>query len=112
MQNPYGIECPYFYGDYYRGREQETCRLLGDDWEPELCQGCPAPGIRQANACEHLALLPHLKRDWRRRLRRTVTVRAYCRKSARDVPHPEIGCGECHTLPEIFVLPDDDHPAA
>ncbi len=113
MRNPAGVECPYFYGDYYRGRERESCRLLNADWKPALCFSCPVPGIRQANACQHMRLLPHLVRDWRRGgLRKRVQVQAYCQKTRRDVPQPEVGCGHCHALPEIFIAPDDDHTAA
>jgi hypothetical protein len=32
-----------------------------------------------------------------------VRVKAYCRKTNRDVPEPHIGCGECHPLPPIFT---------
>ena len=28
MQTPAGQECRYFYGDYYRGRNHEECRLI------------------------------------------------------------------------------------
>ena len=32
MKTPAGTECKYFYGDYYRGRNHEECRLLGAAW--------------------------------------------------------------------------------
>ena len=34
MRTPAGKECQYFYGDYYRGRNQEECRLLSDATPP------------------------------------------------------------------------------
>ncbi len=109
MRNPAGVECPYFYGDYYRGRHQESCRLLGDDWQPALCQGCPVPGIRQANACEHMRLQPRLTPSWRWLGRRkNVQVHAYCLKSQREVKQPEIGCGQCHDVAQFLVFPGDE----
>ena len=38
MKTPAGKECKFFYGDYYRGRQHEECRLLKDhglSWTPE-----------------------------------------------------------------------------
>ncbi len=105
MQTPAGKECPHFYGNYYRGREQEECRLLmehGLPWTPSLCETCPVPAIRQANACPHMRLRPVLRRDllppWRQRLH----IEAYCTKTTRPVPEPKVGCGQCHELPEAF----------
>ncbi len=105
MQTPAGKECPHFYGNYYRGREQEECRLLmehGLPWTPSLCETCPVPAIRQANACPHMRLRPALRRDllppWRQRLH----IEAYCTKTTRPVSEPKVGCGQCHELPEAF----------
>jgi len=59
MKTPAGSECPHFYGDYFRGRNVEECRLLkaaGQRWSPDLCRTCPVPGIARANACEFLKL--------------------------------------------------------
>jgi len=106
MRTPAGKECRYFYGDYYRGRQHEECRLLDEEaaspiWSPSLCRDCPVPGIHMANACENMVLkatvvrsLPFLKRQ--------VRVRPYCNKTYRDGFDPHVGCGECHPLPEIF----------
>ncbi len=56
MKTPAGSECKYFYGDYYRGRDHEECRLLGAQWKPALCRTCPVPAIEMANACEFMRL--------------------------------------------------------
>jgi len=107
MRTPAGRECRYFYGDYFRGRSREECRLLAAQqpplpWEPKLCVTCPLPAILMANACEHLDFHARLVRPFLS-LRKHVVVDAYCRKTRRDVPEPHIGCGECHLLPPIFA---------
>ncbi len=61
MRTPAGTECKFFFGDYYRGRNREECRLIGNaptprHWTPDLCKTCPVPGIQRANACEHMEL--------------------------------------------------------
>ena len=56
MKTPAGTECKYFYGDYYRGRDLEECRLLGAVWTRDLCRTCPVPSIGMANACEFMQL--------------------------------------------------------
>jgi hypothetical protein len=107
MKTPAGIECRYFFGDYHRGKNREECRLLISTspplpWHPKLCFNCPVPGILRANSCEHMQLKPALKRPFPF-LSQQVQVQAYCRKTHQDVKEPQIGCGECHQLPEIFL---------
>ncbi len=117
MRTPAGRECRYFYGNYFRGRQQEECRLLADSrppqpWTPDLCATCPVPDILQANACEHLVLHARVARGFLG-LRRRVEVTAYCLKSRQAVAEPRVGCGQCH--PPLAFLegdPRDDHPAA
>lgn len=117
METPAGKECRYFYGDYYRGRNNEECRLLSSasppqNWTPELCFTCPVPEIQMANACPNMILEGKVERTFPL-LKRKVKVGAFCSKTLRDVPEPKIGCGECHPLPAIFsgVLDDPDSPA-
>ncbi len=114
METPAGKECRYFYGDYYRGREHEECRLLSSAspaqaWKPELCFTCPVPDIQMANACPNLILEGRVERTFPL-FKRKVKVNAYCSKTLRDVAEPKIGCGECHPLPPIFsgVIDDPD----
>ncbi|OQY29187.1 MAG: hypothetical protein B6I38_08480 [Anaerolineaceae bacterium 4572_5.1] len=109
MRTPAGIECPHFYGDYYRGRAREECRLLQSsdppqDWKAELCKTCPVPSILRANSCENMRLNARVTRSFFDVFQRRVQVSAYCEKTSRVVEKPEIGCGECHPLPPIFEV--------
>lgn len=107
MHTPAGKECRYFYGDYYRGRKHEECRLLGDanpplPWRPALCFTCPVPEILLANACEYMVLEPRLSRPFPF-LKQQVEIHTYCQKTQRAGFDPHVGCGECHPLPSIFT---------
>jgi hypothetical protein len=109
MRTPAGRECKYFYGDYYRGRSVEECRLLEAHnlrWSPDLCRTCPVPGILLANACEFLKLRPAITRPLTSGFQRRVQVSAYCEKTHRSVAEPHIGCGECHGLPLNLEIPE------
>jgi hypothetical protein len=107
MRTPFGKECPFFYGDYYRGKNFEECRLIGsqpapNNWKPQLCKDCPVPAIKRANACPTLTLSGSVKRGFLG-LKSQVKVTAFCTRSQSVVEKPEIGCGICHPLPEIFT---------
>ncbi|HLA98621.1 MAG TPA: hypothetical protein VJL34_09205 [Anaerolineales bacterium] len=107
MRTPAGKECRFFYGDYYRGRQKEECRLLKDaipplPWNPALCFSCPVPAILQANNCAHLQLKPGLRRPFPF-LKQEVKVSAHCQKTGRSDFDAHIGCGECHPLPDVYV---------
>ncbi len=107
MKTPAGRECPYFYGDYYRGRNVEECRLLklhNQRWSPGLCRACPVPDIALANSCPHMKLNAVVERPALALFQRRVRVNAYCEKSSRSVPEPQVGCGECHALPFPFAV--------
>jgi hypothetical protein len=107
MRTPAGKECKYFYGNYFRGRNTEECRVLresGQSWEAALCTTCPVPDVLLANACEFLRLRADVKRPLSAGLQRRVQIRAFCEKTNRNVTEPEIGCGECHPLPPEFVV--------
>jgi hypothetical protein len=108
MRTPTGQECQYFFGDYYRGRNVEVCRLLkasGQDWSPDLCKSCPVPGIQRANSCQNLQLRATVGRPLDAMFMRRVQISAFCTKTARTVKEPQVGCGECHPLPPIFSVP-------
>jgi hypothetical protein len=65
MRTPFGSECPFFYGNYFRGKSDEECRLIGnrpppDNWTPDLCKSCPVPAILRANACKNMSYLQKL----------------------------------------------------
>ena len=106
MRTPAGKECSYFYGNYFRGRNQEECRLLESAsppvaWKRELCFSCPVPNIQLANTCTYMVLIPKLVRKIPFG-KQEVRVRTYCRKTERSGFDPHIGCGECHKLPIEF----------
>jgi hypothetical protein len=106
MRTPAGTECKFFFGDYYRGRNRESCQLIGDalpprHWTRELCKNCPVPGILRANACEYMRLTAKVSPGILR-LNRHVKIQAYCRQSDRNVDEPHVGCGICHPLPIDF----------
>jgi hypothetical protein len=107
MKTPAGKECKFFYGDYYRGRNREECRLLIDSgdpgsWKPGLCFNCPVPDILLANACTFMTLKAKTYRPFPF-LRQQVQATAFCIKCNCPVTEPRIGCGQCHPLPSIFA---------
>src|SRR5258708_7256833 len=105
MRTPAGKECKYFYGNYFRGRKDEECRLLRSaesKWSADFCQTCPVPAILQANACEFLLLHATVVRPLSSLLQRRVQVSAFCEKTIRAVPEPQVGCVERHPLPPVF----------
>jgi|SRR3990172_4057362 len=109
MKTPAGQECPWFYGDYFRGRNVEECRLLlasGETWTRDLCKTCPVPSIARANSCEFMKLRATIKRPFEALFQRRVHVTAHCEKSHKNVAEPHVGCGECHTLPFKFEVKD------
>lgn len=110
MKTPAGFECRYFFGDYYRGRKREECRLIGNvppphHWTADLCKTCPVPGIQRANACPHMVLDARVSRGFLG-LNRKVQISAYCNKSFQIVSEPHVGCGQCHPLPTSFTEPE------
>jgi hypothetical protein len=107
MRTPAGKDCSYFYGNYFRGRNEEHCRLLqasSERWSRDLCATCPVPAIQQANACEFMKLHGTVRRPILALLQRRVQVSTFCEKVRSPVAEPQIGCGECHPLPSGFVV--------
>jgi len=107
MRTPAGFECSYFFGDYYRGKNHEECRLIGNaappnQWIPDLCKTCPVPGIQRANSCSNMVLTGQVERKFLG-FQKRVNVKAYCTKSKGNVTDPYVGCGLCHDLPEVFL---------
>jgi len=99
-----GKECPYFYGDYYRGRQHEECRLIENSkipWEIKYCKTCPIPEITRANACPTMILSGEIKSEFLGIIKK-VKVSAYCTKTHQDVKNPYVGCSECHPILENF----------
>jgi hypothetical protein len=107
MRTPAGVECKYFYGDYYRGRNHEECRLLLENaqkWEPKLCRNCPVPSITRANACDSMKLKATVKRTAMTKFKPRVQVTAFCERTERNVSEPHIGCGDCHSISPTFEV--------
>lgn len=99
-----GKECPYFYGDYYRGRTFEECRLVGKSkipWESKLCKACPVPGIVLANSCHHMILSGEIL-SILFGLKKKIKIEAYCTKTHQEVKNPYTGCNKCHPISDLF----------
>ncbi len=105
MKTPYGRECKFFYGDYFRGHETQACRLLernpnSDPWFVALCQTCPVPDILADNQNPNLRLRGWVDKGFLG-LTKKVKVEAMCAKHGIEVPDPRLGCVQCRaeTLP-------------
>lgn len=114
MITPAGVECRYYYADYYRGRERQECRLIdqnpsSEPWRPELCKTCPVPGILRANACSHLVMEGRVEKGFLG-LTRRVKVSAVCAKHVLEGFDPHVGCGHCHEeRPGAVLFQSDEH---
>ncbi|MBK8420148.1 hypothetical protein [Candidatus Villigracilis saccharophilus] len=107
MKTPSGRECPHFFGDYYRGRNIEECRLLklhGQAWSSDLCKTCPVPDIARANSCQYMQLRLTVVRPITAMFQRRVQVTAFCEKSNSSVAEPQIGCKDCHSMLSTFEV--------
>ena len=109
MRTPAGSECPHYYEDFHRGRDQQECRLIGANpesgrWAPDLCGRCPAPRIVLANACPHMLLKAHV-RPGILGIGRGVDISAHCERAAAPVEAPQIGCGRCHEPLDFPLAP-------
>jgi len=89
-------DCPYYYEDYFRGRETQACRLIERNpssrpWKPSLCATCPVPDILRETRVSSLALEASVtKRFFRER----VSVFAVCTKHLRKLDDPRV-CPDC-----------------
>ncbi len=112
MRTPAGVECRFYYADYYRSRSHQECRLLARshalaDWTPGLCQNCPVPAILRANACPNMILEARVRRRFG--LFRRVVVEAFCTLTKDKVAEPMVGCGHCHEhRPGANILSSED----
>ncbi len=99
MKTPFGQECRFFYGDYYRGRNFEECRGLINpndkaEWTSLLCETCPVPNIQRNNNCPNLVLTTFISKSW---FKKRIKIKASCSKTLESVKDPNVGCGLCHT---------------
>jgi hypothetical protein len=92
------VNCLYFYGDYFRGKEKEECRLLAASpnneraWKRGHCNSCPVPGILIASNSRELALEAKVERKF---LREQVEVTfAVCTKHMLELTDP-LFCPQC-----------------
>ncbi len=89
-------DCPYYYEDYYRGREVQACRLIERNprsrpWKPGLCATCPVPRIIRETRVPYLALEATVTRKF---FRDRIEVFAVCTKHLRKLENPLV-CPEC-----------------
>lgn len=96
MEKP--VNCRYFYGDYFRGKNKEECRLLAANpqntrrWKRALCDTCPVPELLIASDCRELALEATVMRRF---LRDQVEVTfAVCTKHMLELEDP-LHCPKC-----------------
>ena len=92
------VNCRYFYGDYYRGKEKEECRLLAASpdnqrpWKRGHCNSCPVPGVLIASNCRDLALEAKIERKF---LREQVEITfAVCTRHMLELTDP-LHCPQC-----------------
>ena len=95
-QNP--VNCRYFYGDYFRGKNEEACRLIEANpnntrqWQRSLCDSCPVPAILITSNSHDLLLEAEVKRKF---LRSYVEVTfAVCSKHMLELSDPHY-CPQC-----------------
>ena len=99
MINPAGVECQFYYEDFFRGQSEQDCRLIrrspnSESWTPKDCSNCPVPDILLANSSPDLVLEATIKKGFLG-LNRKVEVKAFCSKHLIDVPSPHVGCPKC-----------------
>ena len=112
MRTPAGTECPFYFEDYFRGREKQACRLIertpgGGRWTPDLCAKCRVPRILMANACPNMILEARVRSRFLG-FGRNVEISASCTHTLAPVEIPEIGCGHCHEAIPINHAPAED----
>ena len=96
MSNP--VNCRYFYGDYFRGKNHEECRLLTENpnntraWRRKLCDSCPVPETLIAGNSRDLALEAEVRRKFLRH--QVVITFAVCTKHLLELDDP-CYCPKC-----------------
>ncbi len=92
------VDCPYYYADYHRGRDVETCRLIARNrenqhsWKRPLCDSCSVPDILRTTTCQHLALEGSVERRFG--LFDRVIVYAVCTEHLDELRDPK-HCPKC-----------------
>ncbi len=96
MGNP--VNCRYFYGDYFRGKNVEECRLLEANpsnqraWRRKLCDSCPVPETLITSNCRDLGLEAEVQRKFLRE--QVVITFSACTKHVLELDDP-LYCPKC-----------------
>lgn len=92
------VNCRYFHGDYYRGKNVEACRLLEANpdneipWKRKHCDTCPVPAVLIGSKSRDLELEGTVKR---RVLRERVEITfAVCTRHMEQLSDP-LQCPAC-----------------
>ena len=92
------VNCRYFYGDYFRGKNKEECRLIAANpdttrsWHRSLCDRCPVPELLLKTTSNDLLIEGEVKRRF---LRDNVEVTfAICGKHRIRLDDPR-HCPQC-----------------
>ena len=99
MKTPAGKECKYYFGDFHRGRNTQSCRLIeanrdSPPWKPNLCETCPVPDILQANGSSTLKLDGRVVKKMFG-FKQQVEVEGWCSECFSVIPDPARGCPNC-----------------
>ncbi len=98
MPMPNQVNCRYFYGDYHRGNQRETCRLLEASpnnerpWKRKLCNNCPVPALLLTSNSSSLQLEVEVRKRF---LSERVEVSfSVCSKHLIELENP-LYCPQC-----------------
>ena len=103
------VNCRYFYGDYFRGKNHEECRLIEANpnnsrpWRRKLCDSCPVPALIITSNCRTLELEAEVQRKFLRD--HVVVTFAVCTKHVRQLDDPGY-CPECAAENAAAQVPD------
>lgn len=92
------VNCRYFYGDYFRGKQKEECRLLAANpnnqrpWRRALCDRCPVPQLILDSNSRDLMLEAEVKRSFLRE--QVVVTFAVCAHHMIELTDPR-RCPQC-----------------
>ncbi len=109
---PKPVNCRYFYGDYFRGKNHEECRLLDANprnrhpWRRKLCDSCPVPALLQDTNCRSLALEAEVKRKFLRD--RVQVTLAVCTEHVLELDDARV-CPRC--AERLASLTGDNNPS-
>ena len=114
MRTPAGKECKFYYGDFHRGRNVQSCRLIernpdSPPWRPSLCRTCPVPDILRANDSDTLKLDGKVVSKFFG-LKQEVQVEGWCSQCFSAIPDPKLGCPNCDSPRHPSILDLEEGP--